>query len=224
MPKGIPVIGRSLFLPCRQPTIVFLLAITTTFSQLIGVANSAGIVYEPAQPNGSVSAVDNGQVGVSSSGLRPVFFSELKLRQVIQSTNYELRQLKRDFMKQMTDDYLGFKLNSKIGFERAKTGTSSAASANLLMAEEFADIVMKKHIIQRRLLTGLKLAYLKFLPMQTLVSLYRRYKSFEWLIDQTQVDLRPKFPEATGKFRSDKPLQVPRPYSRLMVTTNEALN
>lgn len=129
-------------------------------------------------------------------GRRPVFFSELKLRSVVESTNLELRQLKRDFMRQISDVYLALKLHPDVGFEQARDRQTHAASANILLAQELAQMVIEKHIAQRRLLTGLKLAFIKLLPMQTLVNLYRRYKSFEWLKDQQQVDVRPKFPGA----------------------------
>lgn len=154
-----------------------------------------------------VSANSVASVGVQKSNKRPIFFSELKLRNVIEQTNSDLRQLKRDFMNQMTDIYLRMRMDSQVGHEaatapRKRDSRASApvgATMNMLIAEQFAEIVVKRYVIQRRLLTGLKLAFVKLLPMKTLVVLYQKYKSFEWLRDQSQVDLRPKFPNMRGK-------------------------
>ena len=131
----------------------------------------------------------------------PVFLSELRLRSIVEQANTDLRQLKRAYIEDMTEIYLPMKLDPTLGFEVARLGSTPAASALMLVAEEFGDIVKRKYVTQRRLLTGIKLAYVKFLPMNTLVRLYKRYKSFAWLKDQTQVDLRPKFPNARGKWR-----------------------
>lgn len=146
-----------------------------------------------------VGARGPGQQPAPGANKHPVFFSELKLRSVVEATNADLRELKRAFMKHMTDIYLQLKLDSSLGFEVAREAKTPAASANMLMAEELAHIVIKRHIIQRRLLTGLKMAFVKFLPMPTLVKLHQKYKSYQWLANQTQVDLRPRFAQAKGE-------------------------
>lgn len=131
---------------------------------------------------------------------RPVLQSEAKLRDVIEQTNLELRQLKRDFMQQMLDVYLRLKLHPRLGYERARDGRAPAASANLLIAEEFASMAVKRHIIQRRLLAGLKLLFVKLLPMDTLVRLHRRHgPTFGWIRDQEQIDIRAPFAGAKGE-------------------------
>jgi hypothetical protein len=128
---------------------------------------------------------------------RQIHQSELSLRACVEETNLQLRQLKRDFVQHMSDLYMGFRLNPLVGYEKARRLKLYVASANVLVAEQFADMLVKRHIIERRLSTGLKLNYIKMLPMSTLANLYNRYESFEWLRYQQQVDIRPKFPGAT---------------------------
>jgi len=67
----------------------------------------------------------------------------------------------------------------------------------MLLAEQFAEIAMHKFIIQRRLLAGLKSAFVRFMPARTLVRLYRRYDSFAWLRHQSQCDLKRRLPAHT---------------------------
>lgn len=64
------------------------------------------------------------------------------------------------------------------------------------MGEQFADIVIKSYIIKRRFLSGLKVAYVKFLPINTLKRLVEHFEAFKWLKAHSQVDLRPLFPQA----------------------------
>lgn len=134
-------------------------------------------------------------------GKRAVFYSELRLRSAVQTANYDLRQLKRAFMQQMTDIYLALKMDPTIGYRLAQQTDSEVASANILVAAEFADIAIKKFTVERRLLAGLKLAFVKFMPMDTLVRLYKRYRSYQWLRYQSQVDLRRRLSAPTkGEF------------------------
>lgn len=141
-----------------------------------------------------------GPSGATSGDTRsPEFSSVNKLVSAVETFNTELRQLKRNFMAQITNTYLQLKLHPTLGYEQARNRKAGPAFANILMAEEFATIVIKRHIVQRRLYTGLKLAFIKFLPMQALVKLVQRYESFEWLKNQEQVQLKPKFPGAKGE-------------------------
>lgn len=128
------------------------------------------------------------------AGKRAVFYSENKLRSVVQTANYDLRQLKRDFMAQMTDIYLALKMDQQVGYPAAQMNLE-AGVANMLVGAEFADLVIKKFTIERRLLAGLKSAFVRFMPMESLVRLYKRYDSMAWLRHQSQCELRNKLPE-----------------------------
>lgn len=126
----------------------------------------------------------------------PVFFSEYKLRSSIETFSRELRDLKRASMRQTNEVYMSLKSDPQVGFERAQRGAPAALAATLL-AEQFADILIKSHIIKRRLLTGLRLAFVKFLPIGTLKRLAESgFESFGFLRKAEQVDLRPLFPQA----------------------------
>lgn len=126
---------------------------------------------------------------------RPIYFSEYKLRSMIEASNGQLRQLKRDFLKSITSVYFNMKLDDKIGITNARRG-ETAAIASILIAEEFANIAIKKHIIQRRVTSGLRVAFLRFLSIDTLKLLTENFKSYKWLDYRTKVDLRAKFPNA----------------------------
>lgn len=180
-------VGRSSKLP------------TLLVSAIIGLG-AISLLAEGAMPitnddNGNSENDNNNNHNGAAIQKHPVFFSEYKLRASIETLNKELRELKRSFMKQTNSIYLSLKLDPQIGFERASRGSLAALAATLL-SEQFADIVIKRHIIERRLLTGLKVAYVKFLPLNTLKQLTDHFECFQWLKTSEQVDLRPLFPEA----------------------------
>lgn len=125
---------------------------------------------------------------------RPVFFSEYKLRSSIVSLNEEIRELKKELMRDVSKIYLNMKHDPIIGFHEAATSRSDGSLALLLIAEEFADLVVKRFVIQRRVLAGLKVAFFKFLPIDTLKRLIDRYQAYDWLKGLNQIDLRQVFP------------------------------
>lgn len=192
--KDIPIIGacyRWLLLPTPLSLVVIF---ATCCSLLIGstMTYGKGIDYYYANDN------NNQHVRKLHTSTVPVYFSEYKLRSLIEASNAELRQLKRDFIKSITSVYFNMKSDPQIGITFAKRG-ETAAIASVLMAEEFADIAIKKHIIQRRVTSGLKVAFLRFLPLTTLQRLIENFKSYAWLSKETKVDLRPKFSIAKEK-------------------------
>lgn len=197
-PAAASIIGRS--------SLLLLLTTTITLATIVVLpakcSGGGGIVSDAAREFklNEDALLEETIGGGGKPAKHPVFFSELRLRSIVEQANADLRQLKRAYVEDMTNIYLPMKLDPTLGFEVARLGESQIASAQMLVAAEFGDIVKKKYVIQRRLLTGIKLAFVKFLPMNTLVRLYKRYKSFAWLKDQTQVDLRPKFPTAKGKW------------------------
>lgn len=180
--KGIPPIIRSRLL---QP-LLLLLIISITCSILLIDSLAYGK---------SVSDYNNIFKPRKHVERRPIYFSEFKLRSMIEASNGQLRQLKRDFVKSITSVYFNMKLDNEIGIESAKRG-ETAAIASILMAEEFANIVIRKHIIQRRVTSGLKVAFLRFLSIDTLKLLTEHFKSYKWLDYNTKVDLRERFPNA----------------------------
>lgn len=134
----------------------------------------------------------------SAGSSRPFFHSSKQLVSGIEMANSELQNLKRQFMEQATDGYLRIKLSERVGFEGARKDRFRFALANVLMGEEFATILIKHHIIVRRMYAGLKLAFFKFLPMRVLLQLVQD-RSFDWLKNQEQINVRPKFPGAKGE-------------------------
>lgn len=65
-----------------------------------------------------------------------------------------------------------------------------------LMNEQFADMLIKKYVVHRRLLKGLKFVSARLLPMETIVRLMQKYpKTYGWLERESKLDLRLKFPE-----------------------------
>lgn len=177
--KDIPIIHHQ-----SKIHLMLLLVIFTTCSILIGSMTCGNIadyttIYKPRK----------------HVQRRPIYFSEFKLRSMIEASNGQLRQLKRDFVKSITSVYFNMKLDNEIGITSATRG-ETAAIASILMAEEFANIVIRKHIIQRRVTSGLKVAFLRFLSLDTLKLLTENFKSYKWLDYKTKVDLRAKFPNA----------------------------
>lgn len=174
--------------------------------------------HAQAGSTGKDNPITSGPSGpVASAEKRHIFFSEYKLRSTVESLNDELRELKRELMRDITSIYLDMKTDATFGFQRALAAAKRADSpqagplAFLLMAEEMASIALKRFIIQRRLLAGLKLAYVKFLPLDTLKRLYQRFQSYAFLKDLNQVDLRPSLPAGTGKLLELDTARSPAP-------------
>lgn len=190
--KDIPIIGGSNHGGCSWLASLCLLLLLVAIS-------SASLLM-----NTQVSAHSLDDTGATEGitlrpGKRAIPHSEYQLRDTIRELNDGLRQLKRDFTEYITSIYLKMKSNPDIGVEVGKIGDRAASIGQTLLGEQFADIVIKQHLIKRRLLAGLKVGFAKFLTIETLKRLVERYQSFSWLKQAQQVDLRPEFKNATGK-------------------------
>ena len=122
-----------------------------------------------------------------------------KIVSIVGNSNFQLRQLKRDLMDQTLNVYFRLKLDGSLGFKRVSSDESGLAAANLLMAEEFATIMIKQHIIQRRIYTGLKFAFTRLLPMQILKRLAKE-RPYMWLKKQHRLVLLDDFPRVKGEY------------------------
>lgn len=131
--------------------------------------------------------------GTEIEGKHPIHYSEHQLRNLIIEVNKELLLLKRNFIKDVELNYIRIKQDKGNGFSRAIKG-STFGLAMTLMSEEFAELLVRKHIIQRRLSSGLRVLLHKLLPLRTLKYLLEKYpNSYNWLKKAEQVDLRSKF-------------------------------
>lgn len=198
--EQIPIVG---FLKLRPLKPFYLLAIIAI---LVAISSSSSLLTANAS-NDVYNDATNNNDGIQHK--HPVFFSEYKLRSLIEVAQAELRQLKRDFVSHMTDIYFAMKSDPLIAKKSEPSGEdngrkSAAVLAFNMMTEQFGDLVVRRHIIQRRLLAGLKVAFVKFLPLRTIKRLMEKFPSYSWLKGQSQVDLRPKFPDEKGMFMVDR--------------------
>lgn len=174
----------------------------STFSEL----EPAAAVEVRVGVDAAAAAADVGQTQDSEreddygGGLIPVYLSERKLRSAIVNLNEDLRQLKRDFIEDATRIYLRVGQHSKVGREAAKRGRIPAIAAHLA-GEEFGEILVKKHITERRLLSGLKAAFVKLLPLPTIKRLMASFQSYRWLSGSNHYDLRPRFDADAGQLQ-----------------------
>lgn len=129
----------------------------------------------------------------------PVYLSERKLRGSIVNLNEDLRQLKRDFIEDATSIYLRVGQDSRVGRAAAARARIPALAAHLAV-EEFGQILIKKHIAERRLLSGLKAAFVKLLPMPSIKRLMAKFASYRWLRGSHHYDLSPRF-EGAGQLQ-----------------------
>lgn len=150
------------------------------------------IAAAAAEDEAQTNEAEKEQEEEVDDGLVPVYLSERRLRSLIDNMNKDLRQMKREFIEDATSLYLRVDETKKIDRAALERGRIPAVAAHLA-SEEFAEILIKKHATERRLLSGLKAAFVKLLPLGTIKRLMAKFNSYRWLRGAHHYDLTPRF-------------------------------